>query len=217
MFRQILVVAAVFVLSQWLLRGLGMDYPGPVAVVVSLLAASWLLHREGSRWSALGLCEPRSWPRLGLAALGYTVLAYLVAASTTVVATRVLGWPSIDISRVADLHGNVPALLGMLAISWSTAAFGEELLFRGFLQTRIERLLGAGRGAAVAAALLQGLVFGIGHAYQGLTGVLVTGALGVLLGLLYLRGRNLWPLIIAHGLIDSLSMFALYAGLRPPG
>lgn len=217
MFRQIIVVAAVFVLSQWLLRGMGMDYPGPIAVVLSLLAASWLLHREGSSWSALGLRKPRSWPRLGLAALGYTVLSYLVAATMTVLATRVLGWPPIDISRVADLQGNVPALLGMLAISWSTAAFGEELLFRGFLQTRIERLLGAGRGAAIGAALLQGLLFGIGHAYQGMTGVLVTGALGVLLGLLYLRGRNLWPLIIAHGLIDSLSMFALYAGLRPPG
>jgi membrane protease YdiL (CAAX protease family) len=58
-------------------------------------------------------------------------------------------------------------------------------------------------------------VFGLAHAYQGATGILVTGVLGLVFGLLYLRSKSLWPLVIAHGLIDTLSLVALYAGKLP--
>ena len=69
--------------------------------------------------------------------------------------------------------------------------------------------------AAVLAALAQAVLFGLGHAYQGATGILVSGAIGLAFGLLMLRFRTVWPLVIAHGLIDTVSMLALYAGARP--
>jgi len=34
-------------------------------------------------------------------------------------------------------------------------------------------------------------------------------------GLLYLRLRALWPLVIAHGLVDTVGLIALYAGMTP--
>lgn len=53
------------------------------------------------------------------------------------------------------------------------------------------------------------------HLYQGLGGALMTGAVGVLFGVLYLvMKRNLWPLIIAHGIIDTLTLTQIY--LLPP-
>jgi hypothetical protein len=57
----------------------------------------------------------------------------------------------------------------------------------------------------VLASLLQAIWFGAGHASQGLTGMLMTGAVGFVLALVFLTrmNRNLWPLVIAHGTIDS--------------
>ena len=67
--------------------------------------------------------------------------------------------------------------------------------------------------AWILAAILQAVIFGLAHAYQGPVGVIKTGAIGLVFGLAYLAvGRNLWPLIIAHGLIDSIDMVTHYLG-----
>lgn len=99
-----------------------------------------------------------------------------------------------------------------MAIVWTSAAFGEEMFFRAFLITRAERTFSGIPFAPILAVLVAALIFGTGHFYyQGLRGLIVTGMIGVALGLLYLGyKRNLWPLILAHGLVDSLAMTGLY-------
>ena len=54
----------------------------------------------------------------------------------------------------------------MLAISWTTAAFGEEVLFRDFLQGHLRDWLCGAAGAGVLSAALQAVLFGLGHACQ---------------------------------------------------
>ena len=60
--------------------------------------------------------------------------------------------------------------------------------------------------------ILPALYFGYGHVYyQGLRGLIVTGLIGLMLGVLFvLYKRNLWPLIIAHAVVDSLVFTALF-------
>jgi uncharacterized protein len=78
-----------------------------------------------------------------------------------------------------------------------TAGICEEILYRGYLMAVAAPLLTPFGAAAAAAA-----VFAAGHVYQGPRGVLLTGAVGLLLGGLYvLTGSLLWP-ILAHVLID---------------
>jgi membrane protease YdiL (CAAX protease family) len=76
------------------------------------------------------------------------------------------------------------------------------------------RLQGRQTKLAWAIALVvSAVIFGLGHAYQGPAGVIKTGAIGLAFGLAYLAvGRNLWPLIIAHGLIDTLDFVTHYLG-----
>ncbi len=131
------------------------------------------------------------------------------------IAIQGLGWAPLDASRFAGIEGNATALMGALALSWTTAAFGEEVLFRGFVQSRLQALMAGRRYAGPAAATVQALLFAFGHAYLGATGMLVSGAIGLAFGLLMLRFRNVWPLVIAHGLIDTVSMLALYGGAQP--
>jgi len=77
-------------------------------------------------------------------------------------------------------------------------------------------LFGASRGAWIVACFVQGALFGAAHAYQNLLGILITGTLGVLMGVLVLAsGRNLWPVIIGHGLFDA-SRFVLFYFQGPP-
>ena len=53
----------------------------------------------------------------------------------------------------------------------------------------------------------QAVVFGLDHSQQGPGGMFKVGVIGAVFGLFYLAvGRNLWPLILAHGLIDSIDM-----------
>jgi uncharacterized protein len=52
------------------------------------------------------------------------------------------------------------------------------------------------------------------HAYLGAKGVATATLVGLIYGAWYvMRGRNLWPLIIAHGLTDMVSLLAIYAGV----
>jgi len=54
----------------------------------------------------------------------------------------------------------------------------------------------------VLAVLFQGIVFGIGHSYQGLKQVVVITILGVLYGVLAAWRKNLRPGMIAHAFSD---------------
>ncbi len=59
---------------------------------------------------------------------------------------------------------------------------------------------------------LSSALFGLGHLYQGATGVVGTGILGVALGAIMLRHKSVWPAIIAHGCFDAVSFAALAFG-----
>lgn len=208
--RQIVLVAFVFVAVLAGLRLAGFALAGPPAVLAACLAAWWLQRREADPIAAWGLARPASIGRgllWSLAALG---LGYAAATATVLLATRGFGWPMQDTARIARLIATPWGLAGMLAAAWSAAAVGEEVLFRGFLLHRLRAALASRRGAGLVAVGLQALLFGASHAYQGPTGILLTGAIGCAFGLIVLRTRNLWPVMLAHGLMDTLSLVGLY-------
>jgi len=80
-----------------------------------------------------------------------------------------------------------------------TAGFCEEVVFRGYLRKQFHALTGS-IGIAV---LLQGIVFGIAHGYQGWKAVVVITALGILYGLLAAWRRNLRVNMISHAWSDA--------------
>lgn len=99
------------------------------------------------------------------------------------------------------LRHNIPLTLQATAGMWLTAAIGEEIIFRGFLLDRFIQLTNHRAVSVVITAILFSLI----HIYQGANGVLTTFVAGVLFGLLYLRSdRNLFLLVLAHGIADTL-------------
>lgn len=209
--KDLIVVVCAFVLTQLALVSAGVPFAQGLAVLLSLALSTWRLHRQSSSWVALGLSRPASLVRAAAATLGWAFAAYVVAGIAQTVAISALHWPALDASRYGNLNGNLPRLLLLLAVAWTTAAFGEELLFRAFLVTRIESLLGNSRSATLLAVAIQAALFGIAHVFQGPTGMLTSFTIGLIFGTAYARSRNLWPIIIAHGLIDTIGLLALFS------
>ena len=118
------------------------------------------------------------------------------------------------LSRFAALKDDLPLFLFILPFVWLFAAFGEEFFYRGFVLENLRRILGGGAFATVIAIVAQGAMFGAAHSYQGPAGMISIAIGGTLLGFLYWAGgRRLWPMILAHGIVDTLGLYAIYSGL----
>lgn len=83
-------------------------------------------------------------------------------------------------------------------------ALGEELIFRGILQRRLEEVMQQPH----LAILISALIFSFIH-FQ-FAGFLPRVVLGLLLGYLYFWTRNLWVPIIAHFVINGFQVTAAY-------
>ena len=208
------IVIGCFVLAY--LGAWSVHFPGPgtVAVIGGIAAASWRLAARGSSWQAVGVRVPESWRHAVLWTIGlYAATALLVAFVVTPL-SNASHWPAMDLSRFSALRGNAVALTGWLIVAWISAAIGEELLFRGYLMAQLLAEPGKGWCRVASAVMIQAALFGVAHAYLGLRGVLTAGCVGLVYGAVYLcNGRNLVPLILAHGLTDSLSLVAIYLGV----
>jgi len=184
-------------------------------IVVLIAVATVLLRLSGRRWAAAGLRKVK--PVRFLLAIPLGLAAAFAISSAAEVALAKLGiqrTPADD--WYSALHGNLGLyLFYLIPVAWGTAAFGEELLFRGFFQDALQRLFGSsGRIGTTVAVIAQAVLFGLLHLYQGAAGASVAGALGLALGFVWwFSGRNLWAGIVVHGIIDSLSITGLYLGL----
>jgi membrane protease YdiL (CAAX protease family) len=186
----------------------------PVGIPLALVCIWGVLRLRSTGWAAVGMARPTSWRRtLGLGVVGavgiYGVMALLVGPVTS----SLIEAPA-DLSRFDALKGNVGMLLVYLTMTWTTAAFGEEIIWRGFVLTSLARVFGDTTKAWALALAAVTVMFGLLHAYQGPTGVVHTGAVGLMLAGLYLAtGRNLWASIVAHGLLDTQGFLTLFLGL----
>ena len=106
-------------------------------------------------------------------------------------------------------HGGAETAL-WVALS-ITAGICEEAIFRGYLQ----RQLTAMTKSIPLGILLSAVVFGMGHSYQGLIGVIRIGLGGVMLGILAHRRGSVRPGMIAHAWNDVFAgVLARLAGIR---
>jgi len=176
-----------------------------------LVGVAWVLIRlRGERLTDIGLKRPASWMRTFMIGIGLAAIVFIAMYLSEKAGFR------RDLSKFKDVQGNLE--LAVLGVFYALigAGFYEEFMFRGFLMQGLAMFFGGSRGGWIAACVLQGALFGLAHAYQNPLGILITGTLGVLMGLLVLvLGRNLWPVIKGHGLFDA-ARFVLFYFQGPP-
>ncbi|WP_420630294.1 CPBP family intramembrane glutamic endopeptidase [Candidatus Leptofilum sp.] len=189
---------------------------GPIVylgLAVSLFLLWSATRLRGAGWGYFGLIPQKGWLRPVMLTLG-VALVTLAAVKTVInpIINAIPAWGVPDLSRFDYLNGDLPNLIIQLVVIWLTAGFLEEFIFRGYLINRLTDLFsGRFQLAWVLALVAQAVIFGLVHAYQSPVGMFKVGVIGLAFGLSYLAiDRNLWPLIIAHGLIDSLDMVSHY-------
>ncbi|MEM9232861.1 MAG: CPBP family intramembrane glutamic endopeptidase, partial [Pseudomonadota bacterium] len=70
-------------------------------------------------------------------------------------------------SEYSDLEGNLQLFLTLLLLSWTFAAFGEEIAYRVVLMRGLQASFGGTTSAAIIALLIQAVIFGFAHYYNG--------------------------------------------------
>jgi len=61
------------------------------------------------------------------------------------------------------------------------------------------------------ALIIQAVIFGFMHSYQGSRGMVITGLIALSFGIFYLAAkRKLFPVIFAHAAFDTLTMVGFY-------
>ena len=126
--------------------------------------------------------------------------------------------PFAELRRI--VHQNiVPMFAGakiwQLGLIASAAGIGEEMLFRGFLQTAIAERIDGATGTWIAVGITSGL-FGICHWVTRTYAVLAT-LIGVYLGWLLLACDNLIVPIAAHAAYDFVALLYLVKVAPQPG
>ena len=224
--RRAIVELAGFVafalVSKQLMDPIFGPYSGPASLIMTLILLTIYMHRRGEKWSSMGLrVLPGAKAKLLL--LPQAFLIFVAVLTTIVLLTKGLESiglhfmsekPEGEIERWGDIEGNLRQYLILIALSWISAGFGEEMFFRGFVITRLQTALDGTRLASALAVLLAALLFGYVHFYyQGLTGLVNATAIGLIFGTFFLLyKRNLWPLVLAHGFINSLGFTSDFMG-----
>jgi membrane protease YdiL (CAAX protease family) len=186
----------------------------PFSETPFLLLFGWLsLWFRGVGWRGVGLKRPaRRGRALTLGAVTGVTYQFFGSYVLEPLIVRLTRHP-VDLSQFANLRGNVFLLLLLLALVWPFAAFGEEFVYRGYLMNRVAELAGGGAAAWAVSLAFVSALFGVAHLYQGVSGILVNAAAGLVYGAVYLlAGRNLWAPIIAHGVYDTVGLALLYFG-----
>ena len=169
----------------------------PVLLIAYLLVRSG----EGRRGIGLDRFDPRA---DGLVGLGLWIASFVLVL--------ILAWVFSPFGqREVDFLPNELPLwfrwIDALVIA-VTAGVTEEVVVRGYAQTRLEQL----RVPTAVVLVLPTALWGVLHLYQGASAALTIFCLGMLYAWYFHRTRRLWPIIIAHGLFDLTQLVLLLAG-----
>ena len=181
----------------------------PILLVLGLVS---LRLRDGG-WSAIGLKRPPRWAPIVLIALGAAMLRIVLGEFVIDPLTARFWPPAVAPAGAGSIAGNLKMAGIALAIVWTFAAFGEEIVYRGYLLIRAADIGGRSSAAYWLGAVFVSILFGYGHYYKGPSGIIDSAVAGFILASAYMAsGRNLWTCILAHGFMDTVAVVVLFFG-----
>ena len=182
---------------------------------IAMLGVVWMgLRARGEKWSHIGLRLKHGKLRTFLLSLAVFIAALAGFMLGSIIMANITGIPeSADMSSYNALAGNLPLLIVALIAVFIASSFGEEVIYRGFLITRISELGGNSKTWVRIAVLVSSIIFGLIHFDWGPMGMVQTGFMGLALGISFLLvKRNLWILVLAHAYLDAILMIQMYLG-----
>lgn len=174
--------------------------------LIILAGVHGLLAWRRQGWRRIGFrgLRPRDFGLAILALLAVFAVNTAMSVGVGLVAPELLDVHYQELSTFAGLLTG-DAWLIVIAVIMLFTAFYEEVLARGFLLTRCSTLIKGTWGPVLVSSAL----FGLGHGYQGWYGMVQTAVVGIVFARLALHWGTLWPVILAHAALNTLSLAVL--------
>lgn len=146
---------------------------------------------------------------------GRGFLKSLAPAAAIIVIYVIAGLETLILSMGQPLQSPMHFLIFFFCMA--SIGITEELIFRGLITEMIFQKYGKNPVGVWLSVVVSGMIFGCMHliniaAGGAITGVLVqvvaAACLGMCLGAIYLRGRNLWAVAALHGFMDFCALLS---------
>jgi len=212
LFDLIIYISVMFLIREIYFPSIGFIINGLFWSFITLIIATWRMKVRNVTWKDLGLRKPKNFKKTLFVTIGI-----LIAIVLSIIAFEIIkdylpftleqkNYSENSISKFGNLKGNwllfFTIMPGVLIESML-----EELLDRGFLINWFEKLFSKTTIATIIAVILQALIFGFRHSYYLSDRSIRVGIIGLIMGIAYVKfDRNLWPLIIAHCVLNTMSM-----------
>lgn len=214
---EIIIVLTIMLGVKWVSDYFEINGAGSLGIWSGILIATIFMKQRKVSWADLGLVFPRT-KREWLINIGLTFL-------TVIIIFLVMGFvldpilKHYGLEKPSDVANRFQFFLGkplifmtyLITVVWVGAALGEELLMRGFLLNRLSDFIGRSKPAWIASLMIHSIIFGMLHIYQGLAGIITTTFIAFVFGTIYLIAKKrLFPVILAHLLINTITLTAFY-------
>jgi membrane protease YdiL (CAAX protease family) len=115
-----------------------------------------------------------------------------------------------DYTEYDFIKNNISNLIITTIAAWIVGGFYEEIVFRGFINSTIEKYL----NSFWISASITSILFGLYHWQQGVFGIVAAVLGGLYWSFIYSYfGKNLWNSILSHAIFDTITLTLIYLGL----
>ncbi|MCK5401016.1 MAG: CPBP family intramembrane metalloprotease [Flavobacteriaceae bacterium] len=208
----IIYISVMFLVREIYIPKVGFIANGLFWSFTTLVVAMWRMRVRGVSWKDLGLKKPDNlWKTLGVSVIIFasvmiSIIIFELIKDNFPFSISPDNSSESAVSKFGDLKGNWLLFFTIIPMVL-LESFLEELLDRGFLMNWLEKLFSKTSFATILAVLLQAFIFGFRHSNDLSERSITVGIIGLVMGIAYIKfGRNLWPLIIAHCILNSMSM-----------
>lgn len=172
--------------------------------ILVVIGVPWLVKRRVTTKEELGLARLPTWLDIVITPVGFVV--YILLSGSLLFAAQYL-LPFVDFEQVQDVGFDQLTQQFEYLLAFFTlvvlAPVAEEVLFRGYLLSKLRRHV-----ATWIAILITSLLFGLVH-FAWNVGI-DTFALGIVLCLVTIWTKSLWPAILIHMLKNGIAFYFLF-------
>lgn len=206
---ELILLAAIFTADA-----LGFVPLSKTPLIVALASVSLAIRKL--KWKDVGFQRPENWKSTVLwgVVLGFAASVFSLVFTQPIL--KAVSGETPNLELLASIEGNLKMLFVFLGLNWILAAFGEEMSYRGYVLNRVLDYFGGSKTKEWLTVVIVGTLFGFAHFSQGLIGMIENSVNGILFGALFLAsGRNLWLMVILHGVSNTVDMVMIYFGNYP--
>ena len=182
--------------------------PGTPLLYITILITLWAIRWD---WKYFGMTRP-NWPKTIIKAFLFSICLFLLS-DFLIIPLLELYFGKVDLSEISQIEGNFGNYVLYLLLGWIIGGFCEEFIYRGYVLKRLAIIFGNTNKTWLLSAIIASIGFGFVHYYQGTSGIIATGIIGFIFGLIFIYNRNnLMLLVLIHGIYNMIAITLIYLG-----